>query len=250
MDEREMEGGKGQIDLGGGSKVGMMSLAKGPVLCYNILCPFSQKHLSHQVRLLPAEHLSCQHNRTELEGLSHQGVELLCLFSWKGHEPLEHMVVWKVALNRSGNILLVHGQENQAVEQDTTFRGRTELQAAWFSKRNATLRLHGLSPEEEGTYTCHITTMNPFNTVMCAEVTLTVQPGPEPDSRSDENEDGSSLTVGNSDRMENWEEELTLRPRHSSGIRNGPHLLLIVCMPASLLRYVHSLRTFSDWSCG
>ncbi|XP_059829868.1 uncharacterized protein LOC132396367 isoform X2 [Hypanus sabinus] len=188
-----------------------------------------------------SEHLSCQHNRIELEGFSHQGVELLCLFSWKGHEPLEHMVVWKVALNHSKNILLVHGQENRAVEQDTTFRGRTELQAAWFSKRNATLRLHGLSPEEEGTYTCHITTMNPFNMEICAEVALTVQPGPEPDSRSDENEDGSSLTVGNSNRTENWEEELMLRPRHSSGIRNGPHLLLIVCIPASLLRFVHSL---------
>ncbi|XP_072115573.1 uncharacterized protein [Mobula birostris] len=186
----------------------------------------------------PSEILSCWHHRTKLLGFSDQSVELPCLFSWKGHEPLEHMVVWNVMLNHTREKILVHGQEKQMPEQDSRFSGRTELQKAWFSKRNATLKLHRLSSEEEGTYTCHITTMNPFTRKMCAEVVLSVQTGPEPDSRNNENEEVSCLGSGNSDQTENGEKGE--KPRHSSGTGNGPHLLLIGFMPASLLRYLHS----------
>ncbi|XP_051900772.1 CD276 antigen-like [Pristis pectinata] len=185
--------------------------------------------------------LHCLHRRTQLKGFSDHHVALPCSFNWTGTEPLEYMVVWNVAFTHQGRKTMVHGQENRKdVEQDSMFNGRTKLGEAWFVKRNASLRLRRLSPSDEGTYTCQITTMNPHSRKVCAEVALTVQKRSGPHRRSNRTKEDSGLSCGNSTRAENQDRERRLFPRHSSGTRHGPQFLIIAWMSVLLLPYLHT----------
>uniref|UniRef100_UPI00398EF22F myelin-oligodendrocyte glycoprotein-like isoform X2 n=1 Tax=Pristiophorus japonicus TaxID=55135 RepID=UPI00398EF22F len=134
--------------------------------------------LSLSVAISESGHLTCEKRRFSLRASAGDTAHLPCLFAWVGPEPSEYMVVWR--LSRGEEEGLAHGHEGHtgSTEHGPRFRGRTKLGQDWFARGNASLSLGQLGPSDGGTYTCRITTMNPYQGEECAEVTLSVDKGP------------------------------------------------------------------------